>query len=304
MPRTKRITLGGYVYHVLNRANGRLRIFRKDSDFLAFEQILAEGIERYSMRLCGYCIMSNHWHLLLWPIGDGDLSEFMRWITLTHNQRFHISHATVGMGHLYQGRFKSFPIQHDAHYLTVMRYIEAKPLQAETVKRAGDWPWSSLAVRNGLEAPFELSQGPLKLPSSWDKLVNQIAPPDQLEELKNSINRGAPFGAPDWRTKTAVAMNLESTLRPRGRPKKCTGHEWRLLKRHIASSTVLLLFLIADSVWGRAPTCGVLIGPVLMEPDVRQFHTTLPGRSLAIALTVASPGQTRKLLSHGQHEQS
>jgi len=77
MGRAKRITLGGYVYHVLNRANGRLRIFRKDGDFLAFEQILAEGIERYSMRLCAYCIMANHWHLLLWPKADGDVSEFM-----------------------------------------------------------------------------------------------------------------------------------------------------------------------------------------------------------------------------------
>ncbi len=155
---------------------------------------------------------------------DGDLSEFMRWITLTHSQRFHVSHGTVGIGHLYQGRFKSFSVQADAHYLTVMRYIEANPLRAELVKRAGDWPWSSLAVRKGLEAPFELSEGPLKLPSNWDKLVNQIESPEQLDGLKNSINRGAPFGGTNWKTKTALRMNLESTLRPRGRPKKCTGH--------------------------------------------------------------------------------
>ncbi len=224
MPRTKRITLGGCVYHVLNRANGRLRIFRKDADFLAFEQILAEGIERYSMRLCGYCIMGNHWHLLLWPVGDNDLSQFMRWITLTHTQRFHVSHGTVGIGHLYQGRFKSFPVQDDAHYLTVMRYIEANPLRAKLVKRPSDWPWSSLAVRKGMEAPFKLSQGPLKLSSNWDKLVNQIDPPDRLNDLKKSIERGAPFGQPDWKIKTATKMNLQSTLRPKGRPKKCTGH--------------------------------------------------------------------------------
>jgi len=135
MSRAKRITLGGYAYHVLNRANGRLRMFHKDGDFLAFEQILAEGIARYSMRLCGYCTMSNHWHLLLWPVNDGELSEFMRWITLTHTQWFHASHGTVGIGHLYQGRFKSFPVQDDAHYLTVMRYIEANPLRAGLVKR-------------------------------------------------------------------------------------------------------------------------------------------------------------------------
>jgi len=224
MPRTKRITLGGYVYHVLNRANGRLRIFRKDGDFLAFEQILAEGIERYSMRLCGYCIMSNHWHLLVWPVSDGNLPEFMRWITLTHTQRFHVSHGTVGIGHLYQGRYKSFPVQSDEHYLTVMQYVEANPLRARLVKRAGDWPWSSLAVRNGLEAPFELSKGPLELPSNWNELVNRIEPDVQLGGLKNSINRGSPFGESNWIIRTALRMNLESTLRLRGRPKKCTGH--------------------------------------------------------------------------------
>lgn len=100
MGRAKRIGLGGYVYHVLKRANGRLRIFRKNGDFLAFEQILAEGIERFDMRICGYCLMGNHWHMLLWPKKDGDLSAFMRWITLTHVQRFHSSHGTVGIGHL------------------------------------------------------------------------------------------------------------------------------------------------------------------------------------------------------------
>ncbi len=216
--------MGGYVYHVLNRANGRLRIFRKDGDFLAFEQILAEGIARYSMRLCGYCIMGNHWHLLLWPVNDGDLSDFMRWITLTHTQRFHASHGTLGIGHLYQGRYKSFPIQDDAYYLTAMRYIEANPLRAGLVKRAGDWPWSSLAVRKGMEAPFELSEGPLKLPTDWESLVSRVQEPERLEELEVSLKRGSPLGQPDWKSKTAAKMKLESTMRPRGRPKKSTGH--------------------------------------------------------------------------------
>lgn len=88
MGRPKRITLGGYFYHVLNCANGRLRIFKKEADFAAFEQILSEGIERFAMRVCGYCLMGNHWHLLLWPRRDGDLSAFMRWITLTHRPAF------------------------------------------------------------------------------------------------------------------------------------------------------------------------------------------------------------------------
>lgn len=79
MGRPKRITKGNIIYHAMNRANGRLRIFKKQQDFAAFESILAEGIERYRMRLCGYCIMGNHWHLVLWPRTDGDLTDFMQW---------------------------------------------------------------------------------------------------------------------------------------------------------------------------------------------------------------------------------
>jgi len=224
MPRAKRITLGGYVYHVLNRANGRLRIFRKYDDFLAFEQILAEGIERFEMRVCGWCIMSNHWHLLLWPREDNDLSDFMRWVTLTHTQRYHVSHDTVGIGHLYQGRFKSFPVQDDAHYLTVVRYVEANPLRAGVVKRVTDWPWSSFNVRQGAEALFELSEGPVELPKNWESLVNEVIDSRRLGGLENSLKRGTPFGNSNWQSTTAKLLKLESTMRPKGRPKKCTGH--------------------------------------------------------------------------------
>ncbi len=224
MGRPKRVTLGGYVYHVLNRANGRLRIFKKKEDFAAFEAILAEGMERVDMRICGYCIMSNHWHLLLWPREDADLSDYLRWITLTHTQRHHASHGTVGIGHLYQGRYKSFPTQDDEHYLTVLRYIEANPLRARIVERPGDYPWSSFATRKGLEKPFALSDGPLVVPQNWPQLVGRkLAVADQ-DRISNSIRRGTPLGQPDWVRCAAAKLKLESTIKPRGRPKKSTGH--------------------------------------------------------------------------------
>jgi putative transposase len=224
MPRPNRITLGGYVYHVMNRANGRLKIFKKHGDFLAFEQILAEAIERFSMRICGYCIMSNHWHLLLWPEQDGQLSDFMRWITLTHTQRYHAAHGTTGIGHLYQGRYKSFPVQTESYYLTVMRYIEANPARAEIVTRVEDWPWSSFAVRQGNNSLFSLSDGPIKLPKDWSSLVQEQIDEDDLNHLNISIKRGAPLGKSLWARKTATAMKIESTLNPRGRPNKGTAH--------------------------------------------------------------------------------
>ncbi len=222
MARPQRIVLGGYVYHVLNRANGRLRIFRKAGDFLAFEQILAEGIERVSMRLCGYCLMGNHWHLLLWPHRDGNLSDFMHWVTLTHTQRYHASHGTVGIGHLYQGRYKSFPVQDEGYYLTVLRYIESNPVRAALVRKAGEWPWSSLSVCAGREAACGLHEGPVDRPDNWTGLVETHLAERDLHDLQRSVKRGTPFGDRTWTQATTITLGLQLTLRPRGRPRKGT----------------------------------------------------------------------------------
>ena len=119
--RAKRRTPGGIVYHVLNRANSKRMIFETASDFMAFEKVLADGISRYPICLLGYCIMSNHWHLMLWPHEEGDLSTFMKWITMTHSQRWKAAHGETGFGHLYQGRFKSFPCNRIA---TIYRFCD------------------------------------------------------------------------------------------------------------------------------------------------------------------------------------
>ncbi len=226
MGKPKRITKGGYLYHVINRANGKLRIFRKPGDFVAFESILAEGLKRFDMRLCGYCIMGNHWHLLLWPRRDGDLSQFMRWVTVTHTNRWHAAHNTVGMGHVYQGRFKSFPLKDDYHYLSVLRYIEANPFRAKLAVQPQDWPYSSLAKRMGFsENDIKLSTGPVRLSRNWlDNVLDFAAYQQQADEIRKCISRGRPFGDTQWIAETAGQLQLESTLRPRGRPKKGSGN--------------------------------------------------------------------------------
>ncbi|MBL7214727.1 MAG: transposase [Phycisphaerae bacterium] len=219
MPRQKRIAKGNLVYHVLNRANGRLRIFKRDEDFAAFEQILSEAAERFDMRICGYCIMGNHWHLVLWPRADGDLSAFMKWLTVTHSTRWHVAHKTVGIGHLYQGRFKSFPVQDSVYYLTLMKYVESNPLRARFVRRSADWPWSSLAIRCGAESPLALSDGPVALPRRWKILVDGFAD-EPTEQIETCLQRGRPFGEEKWIVKMAKELALQSSLNPRGRPKK------------------------------------------------------------------------------------
>ena len=120
MGRPLRTSLGGFVYHALNRGNGREPIFFKHGDYEAFLRVLVDAQEHVpGMRLLAYCLMPNHWHLVVWPTHDGELSDYLHWLTLTHTQRWHAHYQNVGVGHLYQGRFKSFPVEDNEHFLTV-----------------------------------------------------------------------------------------------------------------------------------------------------------------------------------------
>ena len=144
MGRPKRAADGGLIYHVLNRANARMPIFEKDGDYEAFERVLQESVNRCDTQLLAYCLMPNHWHLVVIPKKDGELSRFTGWLTLTHTQRWHAHRHSTGSGHVYQGRFKSLPIQDDEHFVTVCRYVERNALRASLVRRAEEWRWSSL----------------------------------------------------------------------------------------------------------------------------------------------------------------
>ena len=128
----------------------------------------------------------------------------------------------VGYGHLYQGRFKSFPVDSDDHFYSLVRYVERNALRAGLVARAEDWPWSSLSRRTASEARIPLSTWPLPRPSRWTTHVNQPQTEGELEAIRRCLRRGRPYGAEAWTTRIAHKLGLESTLRPRGRPRKQT----------------------------------------------------------------------------------
>ena len=221
MPRRPRVATGGLAYHVLNRRAGRLPLFEKPADYAAFETILEEAHTRIHIRIAAYCLMPNHWHLLLWPRHDGELSEALRWITVTHTQRWHAHRHSGGTGPVYQGRFKSFPVQTDEHFLTVARYVERNALRAQLVERAEDWRWSSLWRRRH-ENPSTnawLSDWPLPLPTEWVTWVNEPQTATELDALRESARRGRPFGSQAWVLRVAEQLGLASSLRPLGRPK-------------------------------------------------------------------------------------
>ena len=220
MARPTRTAPGGFVYHVLNRANGKRRIFENDRDYLAFERVLAEVQARVPMRILAWCVMPNHWHLLLWPRADGDLSNYMRLVTLTHTQRRHAHRGSAGTGHLYQGRFKSFVVQNDAHFLTVSRYVEANAFSGSLVERAESWRWGSLwrAVSGKADQSPPVDPWPVPRPTDWLSYVNTRAGKVETENLRRCAQKGCPYGDDAWVADVAVQLGLKSTLRPRGRP--------------------------------------------------------------------------------------
>ena len=210
------------VFHVLNRVVGRQRLFHKPADYSVFEEIIAETLDKVSMRICSYILMPTHWHLVLWPEGDGDLAAFMQRLTVTHVARWQKHRRRVGEGHVYQGRFKSFPVESNDYYYQVARYVERNALRAGWVERADDWQWSSLWRREHgtVDQRRWLSAWPLRQPRRWVELVNQPQTAAELESLRRCVVRGQPFGSSSWIEQTAKQLGLESTLRTRGRPRK------------------------------------------------------------------------------------
>ena len=146
MPRVARAAVGGLVYHVINRGNARGDVFHKPEDFAAFLNLMRQASERLPMRLLAYCLLGNHFHFVLWPHEDGDLSRWMQWLMTAHVRRYHRHYKSSG--HVWQGRFKAFPIEQDEHLLTVLRYVERNPVRAKTVRKAQHYSWSSDSENN------------------------------------------------------------------------------------------------------------------------------------------------------------
>ena len=218
MPRTARASQGNWCYHVLNRGNARAEVFHKPADYDAFVALFEPACERLRMRILAYCLMPNHFHLVLWPYGDGDLGRWMQWLMTSHVRRYHRHYG--GSGHIWQGRFKAFPIQENEHLLGVLRYAERNALRARLVRKAESWAWSSLHLRaRGAEVPW-LARGPVPLPSNWLELVQQPQTEAEVEAIRSSIARGSPYGSQPWQKRAARKLHLESSLRPRGRPRK------------------------------------------------------------------------------------
>ncbi len=223
MGRPPRITEPGLAYHLLNRRVMRLPLFQKNDDYAAFERVLAEGLARPDApSLLAWCLMPNHWHLVVQAGKATNLSTWMQWVTVTHTHRWHAHTETAGQGPLYQGRFKSCPVRQDEHFLTVCRYVEANARRAKLVRQAEAWRWGSLWVRRGGKSALRglVRPWPVSRPRNWLAQVNRLMDDETLEPVRLSVTRGVPLGDERWKQRIAGRLGLQITLRPRGRPPK------------------------------------------------------------------------------------
>jgi putative transposase len=214
VPRIARALVDNCCYHLINRGNGRQQIFHKDGDYRAFINVLLQARGKYGVKLLAWCLMPNHFHLLVRPEEADQLNKWMQWLMTTHVRRYHNHYGTSG--HVWQGRYKSFIVQTDEHLLTVVRYIEANPVRAALAPTARQLPWSSHQGRNDATGESRPDPFPIVLPEDWSAFVDTPLTEAEIEKVRNSVNRHTPFGNESWQEELCVKMELESTIRRRG----------------------------------------------------------------------------------------
>ena len=219
MPRGKRNFVDGAYYHIVNRGNNKQQVYHSLVDYRSFMSWVIRGKNTHNIRLHAYCLMPNHFHLVLQPQVGTSLSKFMHWVMDKHIHNYRKIYGSVGR--IWQGPFGDFIIQGDEHLITVLRYVEGNPVRANMVGGAADWLWSSHRERIGMMSGGKfLDDPPFPLPQNWDAFVDAPLTDSELEKLRYSVRRGAPYGEKKWREQTADQLGISHTLRPRGRPRK------------------------------------------------------------------------------------
>ena len=217
MPRRALGDAGGLVLHVLNRSARRLQMFFNEQDYRAFEEILQCALQQRPTRLLSYSVMPNHWHLVLWAVGN-EVPKFMHWLTREHAVNWHRTHGTAGTGHVYQERYRAIPVQTETHLFTLLRYVERNALRAGLVERAELWRWGSLWRRCNFCDDGLLSAWPTPLPENWVEFVNESQTEAEVEAIQKAMKENRPLGDSDWSETAAIQVRLQRC--PRGRPRK------------------------------------------------------------------------------------
>lgn len=216
MPRRIQRGSGGLIFHVMNRGVRRMCLFEDAEDYATLLRCIAEALELVDIDLYAFCVMPNHFHLVVRPHGDSDLTHFMRLMTLRHSKRWHRRRGSRGCGAVYQGRFRAFPMETESYFYSACRYVEANPLRAKLVSRAEDWRWSSLYQRVKNCHILPLQEWPILRPDRWNELVNTVQNRREIRRVRTSAASNLPLGGEAWTIATATLLGTASALRRSG----------------------------------------------------------------------------------------
>jgi putative transposase len=173
MPRGRRLHPDGVPQHIVNRGNRKSPIFLDTADYRGFLAAMTDAAERTVVRVVAFCLLPNHWHLVLWPYQGREISTHMQVLMNSHLRDLLPRYGLAGQGHVYQGRYRNHLVQSESHFLNVCRYVEANARRAGLCDRAEQWPWSSLACTGPAPGINLLSPWPVARPADWLEQVNR-----------------------------------------------------------------------------------------------------------------------------------
>lgn len=221
MPRVARIVIPGIPHHICQRGNNRQDIFFTDDDRIRYLEILKKQSQQFGLAISGYCLMSNHVHLIATPSAQDSMARTIGITNMIYTQ--YINRLYERSGHLWQNRFYSCAMD-DRHFLTALAYIERNPVRAKIVRNALAYPWSSAGAHldkadtSGFLNLGEWSKFSIAI--DWEKWLTRHEDAEEVDRLRLNTNRGRPLGSARFLDELEAQIEKRLCPLPAGRPRK------------------------------------------------------------------------------------
>jgi len=218
MPRQARVVIPGTPHHVTQRGNRRQRTFFCEADYITYLRLAAEAFAAHGVEIWAYCLMPNHVHLIATPKRPDDLALAVGAAHVRYTRQVNLRERWTG--YLWQGRFASFPMDED-YLRQCVRYVALNPVRAGLVRRAVDWPWSSVRAHLGGQPDPLLTPDPIarRLGRDMEEAFDVDLEAEALGKLRRASTTGRPLGAEAWVKALEASTGRMLTDPPIGRPR-------------------------------------------------------------------------------------
>ncbi|HEX6992980.1 MAG TPA: transposase [Gammaproteobacteria bacterium] len=227
MPRPPRISIPDTTFHVVQRGNNQARTFFADQDYALYLALLEYACRRYQTQVHAYVLMTNHVHLLVTSSLPEGVSRTMQYVGSRYVAKVNLRLGRTGT--LWEGRFRSSPVDTDRYLLACYRYIEQNPVRAGMVRRPDDYTWSSVRINCGTRSSSLVKPHPVFLAlgstarvraARYRQLLDEGLAQQTVDEIRNSVRSGLPAGSDEFRQSLEASLNRPLCRRRPGRPRK------------------------------------------------------------------------------------